>query len=43
MDYLHNYFTEYFKDGSVLKRVTDAKQGEPAYEEMQEVIEYILK
>ena len=43
MDYLHNFFTEYFKDGSVLKRVTDAKQGEPAYEEMQEVIEYILK
>ena len=40
---LHNYFTEYFKDGSVLKRITSAQKGESAYEEMQEVIEHILK
>ena len=43
MNEIHNYFSEYFKDGSAIKRVTDAKKGEPAYEEMQEVIEHILK
>ena len=40
---LHEFFDEYFKDGSAMHRVTDAAPGESAYEEMKILIQYILK
>jgi hypothetical protein len=43
MNELHARFAKLFSDGAVLKRVTEAKPGETAYEEMNDFIEYVLK
>lgn len=39
---LHRYFADYFKDEAILRRVTEAKKGSAAYEEMSRFIGYIL-
>ena len=43
MDELHNSLCELFGDNVILKRVTDAKYGETAYEERNGFVEYMLK
>lgn len=37
MKKLHEYFEGLFRDGSVISRVTDAKEGEYAYEDKKRV------
>ena len=43
MDELHSFFAKLFSDGAVLKRVTNTAPGETAYEEMNDLIEYMLR
>ena len=43
MDELHVRLAKLFGDDTVLKRVTDAKPGETAYEEMNDFIEYVMR
>ena len=43
MDVLHSFFAKLFSDGAVLKRVTNTAPGETAYEEMNDLIEYVLR
>jgi hypothetical protein len=40
---LHEYFEELFRDDSVILRVTDAKEGEYAYEDIKTFIYHMLK
>lgn len=43
MNKLHNYFAELFHDGSVILNVTNAKEGEYAYEDIKAFISHMLK
>jgi len=40
---LHEFFLNFFDGDTVIRRVTSVGAGEPAYEEMANFIEYILK
>ena len=43
MNELHERFQQLFQDGAFLRRITNAKQGEHAYEETQAFINRLLK
>jgi len=40
---LHGYFTELFSGTKLLRRVTEAPKGQPAYEETEGFMKYMLK
>ena len=43
MKELHSFFAELFSGDRLMRRVTDAKSGEPAYEELDGFMKYVLK